>query len=298
MTMPSQPATTHRQLIIGLPATGKTTFLAALWHVVTSKELPDSLQLLKLEGNRRHLNTIRTAWLQFREVGRTVSTTEEIVSMNLARPGASDLAQLVFPDLSGESFRKQWVERKWTKEYDDLVSDAGGILLFVHPLKVTAPDRIDAALEEVVAALEDEDDRIEDARAIDNENTLPEWNAAQAPTQVQLVELLQVIDWRRDDQTRVPVAVVVSAWDLMVGSYSSPVDWLSQRMPLLDQYLKANSERFPSRIYGISAQGAPLDGDVAVLQKRERQSERIIVVGEGCSQHDITAPVKWLMETV
>lgn len=296
--MPSQPFTTHKQLIIGLPATGKTTFLAALWHVVTSKELPDSLQLLRLEGNRKHLNIIRTAWLQFREVGRTVSTTEEIVSMKLGQPGANDHAQLVFPDLSGESFRKQWVERKWTREYADLVADASGILLFVHPLKVTAPVRIDVAIQEVVATLADDDDRIEDAKAVDDESTLPEWKPAQAPTQVQLVELLQFIDWRRNDGTIIPVAVVISAWDLMVGTYPSPAHWLSQRMPLLDQYMKANSEQFPSRVYGISAQGAPLEGDVAALQQRERQSERIIVVGEGCSPHDITAPVKWLMETV
>src|SRR5437870_5902491 len=168
--MKSQPPfTTYKQLIIGLPETGKTTFLAALWHVVISEELADSLQLLKLEGDRKHLNIIRTAWLEFREVGRTVSTTEEVVSMKLGQTGKSEAAELIFPDMSGESFRKQWVERKWTKEYDELVANASGIFLFVHPLKVTAPDRIDAAIQQAVAALADEDDQTQDAKAVDDE---------------------------------------------------------------------------------------------------------------------------------
>ena len=163
---------------------------------------------------------------------------------------------------------------------------------------MTAPDRIDAAIQQAVAALADEDDQTQDAKAVDDESKLPEWNPAQAPTQVQLIELLQFIDERRNEEAVIPVALIVSAWDVNVGSYGSPGDWLVNRMPLLDQYLKANRERFPSRVYGISAQGAPLDGDLTALQQHERQSERIIVVGEACSPHDITAPVKWLMETV
>lgn len=36
--------------IIGMPNSGKTTFLAALWHLVTSGEVKSSLALDHLEG--------------------------------------------------------------------------------------------------------------------------------------------------------------------------------------------------------------------------------------------------------
>jgi stage III sporulation protein SpoIIIAA len=50
------------QLIIGLPETGKTTFLAALWHVVTSEEVNESLRLERLHGDSKYLNEISAKW--------------------------------------------------------------------------------------------------------------------------------------------------------------------------------------------------------------------------------------------
>lgn len=295
--MTSTPATSasYKLLVIGLPETGKTTFLAALWHVVASKEVPGSLQLIKLEGERKHLNKIRRDWLQCKTVARTVQTTEQLVYMRLGVPSGSETVELIFPDMSGESFRRQWLERKWTKEYDDLARGASGLLLFVHSTKMTGADRIDSGVEEAVAALGDEEDMADEASAVDDEEDLPEWDPGKAPTQVQLVELLQFIQWQHHLENINRVAVIVSAWDLVRGKYSSPEEWLSKRLPLLDQYLRANRERFPSRVYGLSAQGGPLEGDVTRLQQYERQSERITIVGEDCAPHDITTPVKWVM---
>ena len=286
---------TH-ELIIGLPEAGKTTFLAALWHVVTSDEVPGSLKLLQLDGDRTYLNLIRKAWLKFEEIGRTVAQSEETVSMKLCQSDGAEPIDLVFPDMKGESFRQQWVNREWTKEYDELVREAQGILLFVHSLTSMGAERIDAALGEAVAALADEEDKAEEMKSIDEDGKLPEWNPLMAPPQVQLVELLQFIDYQRIDENVIPIAVVISAWDIVIANYDSPQQWLSERLPLLDQYLRTNGERFPLRVYGVSAQGAPLDGDLTRLQEQTRQSDRIIVVNENGSTHDITSPIKWLMQ--
>lgn len=299
-----EASVSYKQLIIGLPEAGKTTFLAALWHVVTSKEVDGSLRLNKLEGDRRHLNKIRKAWLEYDKVGRTIPATEEIVSMNLGLPGESQSVTLIFPDMSGESFRQQWVERKWSKEYDDLVNDASGILLFVHSLKVIGPDRIDPVVDEAVFALADDEDIEDEARAVDDEDLLPGWSAEKSPTHVQLMELIQFIEHQPQLDRINRIAVIVSAWDLVMDKYGTPDEWLSRRLPLLDQYLKANFERFSSRIYGVSAQGViyghdengnPLDKNLRSVQEFDCQSERIIVVGQGCAPHDITAPAKWLI---
>ncbi len=289
------PSASYKQLIIGLPGSGKTTFLAALWHVVTTREVPDSLQLIRFEGDRKHLNKIHKAWLQFREVGRTVQNTEQIVSMRLGLPGSDDSAELVFPDMSGESFRQQWVDRKWTKEYDALARESCGVLLFVHPTKVIAPNRIHSGVEDAVSLLDNGQHANGVAAAADDDTFLPDWDPNKSPTQVQLVELLQFIEQQPHLENIRRVAVIVSAWDLVRARYNSPQDWFSKRLPLLYQYLRANYERFPSRVYGLSAQGGVLDGDISRLQQYERQSERIEIVGEGCAPNDITAPVKWVM---
>ena len=65
-----------KQLLIGLPETGKTTFLAALWQVVESDEVPGALRLEKLHGDREHLNKIRADWLCCSPMGRTIIAAE------------------------------------------------------------------------------------------------------------------------------------------------------------------------------------------------------------------------------
>ena len=38
------------QLVVGLPGSGKTTFLAALWHALESAEVSLALQLTEVHG--------------------------------------------------------------------------------------------------------------------------------------------------------------------------------------------------------------------------------------------------------
>ena len=49
-------ATPFQCLMAGLPGTGKTTFLAALWHVAKSHEVEGSMRLEKREGDQEYLN--------------------------------------------------------------------------------------------------------------------------------------------------------------------------------------------------------------------------------------------------
>ena len=91
------------------------------------------------------------------------------------------------------------------------------------------------------------------------------------------------------------VAVIISAWDLISDLTDSPSQWVRERLPLLDQYLKSNSDIFSHRFYGVSAQGGDLEKDRIRLLEKLNPTERIIVTGEDCTPHDISAPVKWIM---
>jgi hypothetical protein len=275
-------------LLIGLPETGKTTFLAALWHVVESGEVQSSLKLENLHGNRDHLNLIRSEWSSCKPLSRTGITSEKLVSMLLTDPETGKTTEVYFPDMSGESFHLQWKTRKWTKEYDDIVIKASGALLFIHPNMVREPIRIDYASQFVDIIGKSESP----PEGSSPESEIP-WDPGFAPTQVELVDLLQFHKSRLIDRASFRIGLIISAWDLIKDQ--NPEDWLRKRLSLLDQYLKANQEYFILRIYGVSAQGGDLPKESDRLCEAIRPSDRIIVVGQDCGSHDITAPVKWVM---
>jgi hypothetical protein len=307
-----------KQLIIGLPQSGKTTFIAALWHVVQHGEVPTALRLVRLQGERKHLNALRDKWIGYEKAIRTSSGGEASVSMLLEDSTTSQKTDLFLPDLAGESIRSQWVSRKWTQEYDEWVLQATGALVFVHPVNFIEPLRLDT-LQRISAELDAADgsakttqeasasvssasaDRIivggANPGVSREEESASPWNAEESPTQVQLVDLLQLIVQRRQASEPLRLALIVSAWDLLTPLGLRPSEWIERRLPLLDQYLRSNGDIFSTRTYGISAQGGRIPEDISQMKARRWPSERIIVQGEsGGSSHDITVPMKWIMQ--
>ncbi len=284
------PERVCKLLFIGLPRTGKTTFLAALWHQVDSSEIPKGLYLGELHGDREYLNKVRDLWLGCREIDRTLVGAEEIVAMRLAEEGSPTMAELMIPDLSGEIFRQQWEKRRWTKSYQQLTDQAVGALVFVHPEMVVEPVRIDEA-ESLATELKDHDAVVTD----EPREAWKPWAPDCAPTQVQLVELLQFLAQYPGLKLPFKLAIIISAWDLIQGQDIPPAEWLNRRLPLFDQYLRANNEMFPYRLFGVSAQGGDLQSKTDELLRQIPQSSRVIVVGPEIRSHDITTPIRWLI---
>ena len=122
-----------RIVAMGLPKAGKTTFLAALWHVTESEEVAGTLKLERISDDAKHLNSIKNDWLRFQPMVRTVPGQEQSASLLLCEPTKGKIGELIFPDLSGESFEAAWAERYWSEEYDRIVSGAESLLVFIHP---------------------------------------------------------------------------------------------------------------------------------------------------------------------
>src|ERR1700733_7707393 len=207
--------TRMRSLVaIGLPEAGKTTFLAALWHVTEREEVPGSLRLEKISENAKHLNSIKNDWLSFKRVVRTVPGQEQSAMLWL-RGESGVIGEVVFPDLSGESFQGAWEERHWSKEYNQLIADAGSMLLFVHPGTLREPYTIAEMQKMAEAAFPEENSETVTENGEEDDKQAPEtaeeWDPEKAPTQVQLVELLQFADQRIKADRPVRVAVIISA---------------------------------------------------------------------------------------
>lgn len=275
-----------KQIVVGLQGTGKTTFLAALWYVVESGELSNSLQLDKLEGNREYINSLTEGWLSYKTLPRTTQWTPQIISMKLKEHGQENPIEIVFPDVSGESFESQWRDRKMEKRYAEFVREANGILLFLHPEKINKPKSIDL-LNDMTGI---------DSNVTDVENSKP-WTPEDAPTQVILVDLLQFVLSLTIFQ-RIKLAIIISAWDSLYSINQIPSQWFEKNLPLLYQYLQANSSLFCTKIFGVSAQGGDLEKDKIKLKQIDKPSERIKVIEEHQENHDITIPIRWLVGAI
>src|SRR5688572_12019590 len=107
-------------LCVGFPETGKTTFLAALWHTVNSGDVPSALELKTLyEGDREYLNQRTQEWLEFRTVKRTLQDHPDPILMTLRRRSDGAVLRINIPDISGETFRIHFEDRWCTKAFDD-----------------------------------------------------------------------------------------------------------------------------------------------------------------------------------
>ena len=115
------------------------------------------------------------------------------------------------------------------------------------------------------------------------------------PEQVRIVELLQFLQRKPFLRRHRRLAILVSAWDLIADAQLTPDEWLQREMPLLYQFLLANTSTCSVRVYGISAQGGDLTGQRKDDLLKLTPSERIVCLGPHGKSHDLTEPVVWLM---
>jgi hypothetical protein len=273
-------------LALGLPASGKTTFLAALWHAVTANDLSPQLRLSRAPDDRQYLMALENDWLACRQVERTLRTAEQY---NVFLPVRSAMGQeltISFPDLAGETIEAQWANRTWSPAYATLAARADGLLVFVNPTKyreIVSIAHINELRESVAVR----------QTAAGAEAASP-WRPEDTPTQVQLVEVLQFILDGPHRSAR--IAVILSAWDSVcdVPHAPSPMGWLEERAALLHQFLSTRLGIGSFRVFGVSAQGGTLPRDAARLQAYVQAAERIRVVSDTGESHDITDPLAWL----
>ena len=281
-------------VVLGLPGSGKTTFLAALWHLVFSRETKTKLRFGSLKsGNVKHLNDIAARWRNAQMQERTLLAGNQFVSINLVTDD-SHAVTVTFPDIAGESYRQMWEERECEKAVAETLTQ-GSVLLFVHADDIKRPLWIMD-----VAAM---------ARALDlppDEAAQPvSWQPRLAPTQVQLVGLLSLLGGAPLDIGPRRLVVMLSAWDKAKGERLAPREFLRAKLPLLSQYLDTNPKLWQWTVYGVSAQGGEYDDtQLGAQPKQEAQdlraadepSRRIELTDGAIASHDLTVPLAWLMQ--
>jgi hypothetical protein len=187
----------QKHLLVGLPSTGKTTYLAALWDTVESRVSDQTLWLKKLtDGNTEYLNNIRNKWQKCEEFPRTHLTGGQLVTMLLEDPASHCETELIIPDLPGEEYRDQWEQRIITKEYKQLLLDACGIMVFIRPGILPEDHQIDDHVDDLIRIINEKpvvNDTTSDIEPIEEHKEEIEWEPKLAKEQVKIVELIQII---------------------------------------------------------------------------------------------------------
>lgn len=310
----------------GFRATGKTTFLAALWHTVVNSDIPGALSLEKIyEGDRDYISTRHNEWLAYESVKRTSVDYDTPILMTLREQLRERLLQLGIPDLSGETFKVQFEERRASPTLVDAIKRAAGVALFINPKKVGDPTRIRDAWDAVEKDADEDDQESappeqdqeppgpQTEGAIDeatepegegaavarganqaSENPAADFNASRCCTQVKYVDLLQQLV-EHGPSRPLRCAVIVSAMDTLDDTEfkDRPENFIRDRMSMLDQYLRANRRLYEARIYGVSAQGGKYD-PTTIEALSKLGPHRIRVCADGQRDNDISRPIRWL----
>jgi hypothetical protein len=277
--------------IIGLPESGKTTLLAALWHMVRE---PGSVTSLKFDGlsqgNYEHINGLAKRWRAGKKQQRTQTSGAKVVTMRLKNAEGREIS-VSFPDMPGEDFAGMWENR----ELDESVSLtllAPAIVLVVNGDTIKFPAWIVERMQLAQAAGIEPD-------GVDVAN----WSADLAPTQVQVVALLQFLMSGSLGVGARRLAVLISAWDEVEGEGMEPEEVLSVKLPLLDQYLRNGRDPWAWKVWGLSAQGGVYEDQdkderiaaTEALREIERPSDRIRLVDGKAVSSDVTLPLDWLI---
>ncbi len=289
-------------VILGFPNSGKTTYLAALWHLVTSKSVDTALRFGTLRnGDNSHLNALANRWERGLIQKRTPIGSDQIVSMSLLDINNNSV-QINFPDLSGEYYIRMWEARDCSPAVSNLIQAGNGILLFIHADNIESPQWVVDMTDLAQRAGLETDDLEEIA-----------WNAHLAPTQVKIVDILQLLKLpplqglQPLEAPPKKVVVMLSAWDKVSEEGRTPETFLAEYLPLLDQYLRHGHDGWDWNVYGLSAQGGDYETENnEFLTNSQRQkfdelmmeanpSRRIKLVGNDRISHDLTEPLIWLM---
>lgn len=278
-------------LFAGLPSSGKTTFVAALWYFI-SKSKDGSLSSTTLIGENSYVNEICGSWLAYEEVPRTKTNSRTIVAMNVTSKADGRSATIQIPDFAGEQFQQHFDNREWDVEYGKMLNEIDGLVLFVNPNEENNRPQFIGLANEIMKLFGQEPQK--DAQVTE------EWKFDFVPHQVKLVEELQFIEYYGLKEKPLKISVVVSAWDAVEstmgrGSFS-PLSWLAANLPLLYQYLVCNTDKYETRFFGVSAQGGNYDSSDLTELMNKRPEERILVLDENGFSNDIGKPLIWLLK--
>lgn len=261
-------------LIAGLPAAGKTTYIAALSYLLHNPNEGQKLCVRELPNDMSVINRLQNPWLGQRAVDRTSRGKVTDFEFKLKRDADGKTLDVNMPDIAGEDFssllEKQCeIINSWDDKPDSL-------LFFIKKIPTLV----------LTESFEDENE----GQA--SQDSIPKFTAQHIYEGVQNVllikELRRLFPWKR-------IAIGLTSWDLH-NSDEKPYDYLRQECPFLGNFL---NQYFPEAyIFGISAQGWQYGDKLDIddcMNKTIEGKRSFVITPEGEKSYDITLPLDYLL---
>ena len=131
--MSGQPETV---VFLGLPRTGKSTYLGTLWQLAQDPAEPTIVER-DVTGDRSYLQKLGDQVARGEEIGRTEVSSVEGMRLTLGFEQGDVTVDI--PDLGGETLRLLVEDRVWHPRLQDTITASNAMLLFLHPEKLELP---------------------------------------------------------------------------------------------------------------------------------------------------------------
>lgn len=284
-----------RLCLVGLPETGKTTYIAALWAYVNAPGPADRYHVVHPPEDAKYLTEIADAWVKGLDMPRNDSTKAPQVSFGIGAAGKPEL-EFRLPDLRGEVFKTLVTKFQTDQPTIDLLAGAD-VLLFVVSARNSTTFAALADMEFAVPPEgEPEPDVILDDLDTDFLNT----------------ELLQKLCYLYADAELPPIVILVSAWDRMEDAWdaeaalaasegrapdslpASPQEVLAHIQPGFAQFVDEIARTTRVAMVGLSSTGGDVKQDPSILNRN--LDERSYAVDGGGARTHIAQWLDWFEE--
>jgi hypothetical protein len=295
-----------RLAVIGLPGTGKSTYIGALWHMVEEPSV-QTVREAELPSDPRHVQQLAEQVRALQGLERTKHDDDDAYEAFVEFLG-DGVAELHIPDRSGEQMQALVERRHWPQLLADELEQAAALLLFVHPDELSLPlglhlastasegaqpaDGPPAALGSAASASADEEGARAEDRAEAATSERAQYENKHACTAAQLVDGLENLLEAMEDSWPVKIAVVISAFDRVQDR--TPREWLIQRLPALEAFLEHNPDRVGWTVFGVSAQGGRRQDAEQVLSRGDLHERAWARSADG-KEVPLSEPIRWAL---
>lgn len=275
-------STSKSVLIIGKPASGKTTFLAQFLTRVTKGK--SKVKLVSMPDNIKAISDAQKSLSSGEEPATTQS--DRNVELNLSLDIDGNNVQLSCPDYGGEQISAQTelmeVDNTWQKR----VKGSHNWLLFIRASKISPEYDLSVTSYETVE---------KDKSDVHKELVLSE--------QSSYIELIQSLLYAkgvgvRQERKLPKLVIVITCWDEL-NNELTPKEILIEKLPMFNNVIDAMWNRQKLSVLGLSAQEFTLKDDIKASNKYLDdlpESFGYMVTEEGNKDKDITRLIDWAIK--
>ncbi len=249
-------------LLAGLPAAGKSTYIAALWATTKRTDCNYVLKCHTKPDDTEYLNKLSDKWLNAERVERSSNESPENITITWEKSDSGKLIDLTIPDFKGEIF-SNLIAGTSNSYVDNNFNTSSGVILFVNDLD---PRTLDGELGDEP----NESAVLNESFTVDCISEL-----------VQNILLLKIIRAKMGD---CKILIAISSWDKKATVNISAEEWLKKEHKLF--YNVLNNSFSEPMIVGISAQGG--DYENGNQQQLSETIENRAYIYESSKIYDIT----------